>query len=108
LARLTAEHRKQLKPSQFAEPAERKYPINDRAHAIAAKARATQHASPSEKVAIDKKADKILGHGKESSEHESKREETREQSVGKRGPGNHHPSAIRRDVTRHPNLTRSW
>jgi hypothetical protein len=26
----------------------------------------------------------------------------------KRGPGNLHPSAIRRDVTRHPNLTRSW
>lgn len=28
--------------------------------------------------------------------------------VSKRGPGNLHPSAIRRDVTRHPNLTRSW
>lgn len=39
---LTTSKRKKLKTSQFALPSERKYPINDKAHAINAKARATQ------------------------------------------------------------------
>ena len=39
---------------------------------------------------------------------ESKAEERAEHVLPKRGPGNLHPSAIRRDVTRHPNLKNSW
>ena len=52
--------------------------------------------------AADKKADKASGHNVKDKE--TKREDVAE----KQRPGNHHPSAIRRDVTRHPNMTRSW
>ena len=39
---------------------------------------------------------------------EEKAEHIKPVGLKKRGPGNLHPSAIRRDVMRHPNLTRSW
>jgi len=41
---LSAAERKKLKPEQFGLPGERKYPMPDRAHAINAKARASQAA----------------------------------------------------------------
>lgn len=40
--KLNAERRSALRSAQFAMPKERKYPVHDRAHAINAKARATQ------------------------------------------------------------------
>jgi len=42
MVKLTARRRKRIPKSQFALPAERKYPIHDRAHAANAKARAKQ------------------------------------------------------------------
>jgi hypothetical protein len=63
---LTTAKRKSLKKSEFALPAEKKYPVNDKAHAANAKARATQMVkkgklSESSKAKIDAKANKILG-----------------------------------------------
>lgn len=59
MAKLTAKHRNALPDSAFGGP-HRSYPINDRAHAVNAKARAAQHASPALKAKIDAKADKVL------------------------------------------------
>lgn len=64
MATLTAAKRKRLKDSQFAGPA-RSYPIPDKAHAINAKARATQmekagKLSPSQADKIRAKANKKL------------------------------------------------
>jgi hypothetical protein len=42
MAKLTIEKRKKLPAKKFSLEKERKYPINDRAHAANAKARATQ------------------------------------------------------------------
>jgi hypothetical protein len=42
VAKLTEAIRKRIPTSKFALPAERKYPVEDKAHAINAKARATQ------------------------------------------------------------------
>lgn len=42
MAKLDAKKRKKLKKSEFGMPSERKYPMPDKAHAINAKARATQ------------------------------------------------------------------
>jgi hypothetical protein len=55
-----------LKSSQFALPEEKKYPVNDRAHAANAKARAAQMVkkgklSEAQKAKIDAKANKVLG-----------------------------------------------
>lgn len=60
MARLTAAQRKRLPASDFAGP-NRSYPINDKAHARNAKARASQFASPSLKKKVDAKANKKLG-----------------------------------------------
>ncbi|MDA8311447.1 MAG: hypothetical protein M0Z46_12710 [Actinomycetota bacterium] len=49
MARLTAWQRHRLGRSQFALPAERKYPIEDRTHARNALARVSQHGTPEEK-----------------------------------------------------------
>jgi hypothetical protein len=62
---LSSKARKKLPASEFGEPKERKYPVNDRAHAANAKARASQqekkgNLSSSEKVKIDRKADAVL------------------------------------------------
>ena len=42
MVKLTTKTRKRIPKSKFALPAERKYPIHDKAHAINAKARAKQ------------------------------------------------------------------
>lgn len=42
MAKLSTAARKEIPKSEFAMPAQRKWPINDRAHAANAKARATQ------------------------------------------------------------------
>ncbi len=65
MAVLTAKARKKIPTSKFAGP-DRSYPVNDKAHAANAKARATQMVnagklSPSIKAKIDTKANKVLG-----------------------------------------------
>lgn len=77
MAKLTAKKRNDLKNSSFALPNERKYPIQDKAHAANAKARASQEfkkgkLSKSKEVMIDRKADKKLGKMKSSSKSKSK------------------------------------
>jgi hypothetical protein len=62
---LTAEQRKKFAKSKFGLPAQRKYPMPDKAHAANAKARATQmeekgDLSPGQKAEIDAKANKVL------------------------------------------------
>lgn len=64
MAKLTAAKRKKLPASAFAGP-DKSYPVNDKAHAANAKARATQmeeagKLSPSSKAKIDAKANKVL------------------------------------------------
>lgn len=64
MAKLTTKARKKLPKKEFAGPNE-SYPIEDRAHAANAKARATQmeeagKLSPSAKAKIDAKANKVL------------------------------------------------
>ncbi len=68
MAKLTAKKRNKLPKSEFALPAEKKYPIPDKAHAANAKARATQMVakgklSPSSKSKIDAKANRVLDNG---------------------------------------------
>lgn len=68
---LTTKKRNALPKSKFALPSERAYPINNKAHAANAKARATQMVkkgklSASSKAKIDAKANKILGNSKKS------------------------------------------
>lgn len=65
MAKLTTKARKALPKSDFAGPG-RSYPVNDKAHARNAKARASQqeakgNLSPSAKAKIDAKANKVLG-----------------------------------------------
>jgi predicted nucleic acid-binding protein len=59
--KLTTKERKKLPAEAFALPEKRAYPVNDRAHAANAKARASQFASPEEKAKIFAKANKVLG-----------------------------------------------
>lgn len=66
MAILKAAKRKKLPKSEFGLPGERKYPVNDKAHARNAKARASQMVkkgklSPSSKAKIDAKANMVLG-----------------------------------------------
>lgn len=68
MAKLTTKQRNKLPKSTFAGP-DRSYPVNDKAHAANAKARATQMVakgklSPSAKAKIDAKANKVLGKSK--------------------------------------------
>lgn len=65
MATLKAKARKALPKSAFGLPSERKYPIPNKAHAIVAKARATQMVkagklSKSSQAKIDAKANKVL------------------------------------------------
>ena len=65
MAKLTTKARKAIPSKEFALPKERKYPIEDKAHARNAKARASQEEkkgriSESTKARIDAKADKKL------------------------------------------------
>lgn len=71
MAMLSTAARKRLKKSQFAGP-NRSYPVNDRAHAANAKARASQqyHKGNLSKSAKDKifaAANKVLGTGRKRS-----------------------------------------
>jgi hypothetical protein len=68
MAKLDAADRKKIPASKFAEPERRAYPIENKAHARNAKARASQavkagRMSKSEERKIDKKADNVLGKG---------------------------------------------
>ena len=63
---LKTQERKDLPKSKFALPDERKYPIEDKAHARNAKTRAAQqekmsNLSASNRKKVDAKADKVLG-----------------------------------------------
>jgi len=65
MAELYTDDRKKLPKSKFAEPQKRKYPIEDKAHARNAKARASQaqnagRMSKAEEKRIDTKADAVL------------------------------------------------
>ena len=65
MAKLTAKVRNKLPKSDFGLPGEKKYPMPDKSHAVAAKSRATQMVdkgklSPSSKAKIDAKANKVL------------------------------------------------
>lgn len=64
MARLNAADRRALPKSDFAVPSKApgpgSYPVNDKAHARAAKSMA-HNAPPSERKAIDAKADAMLG-----------------------------------------------
>ena len=66
MAKLMAATRKALPSSEFALPAQRKYPVNDRTHAANAKARATQMVSKGKlssgaAAKIRAKANRMLG-----------------------------------------------
>jgi hypothetical protein len=68
MAELKAETRNKLPAKDFAEPDKRAYPIEDKAHARNAKARASQavkagRMSRAEEKKIDAKADKVLKKG---------------------------------------------
>ena len=68
MAELDAAKRSKLPAKDFAEPDKRAYPIEDKAHARNAKARASQavkagRMSKAEEGKIDKKADKVLKKG---------------------------------------------
>jgi len=59
MGKLTTKARKKIKTSNFAEPAKRGYPIENKSHAINALARVKQFGSPAEikqvHAAVDKK-----------------------------------------------------
>ena len=68
MAELDTKTRNKLPTEEFAEPGKRAYPVEDKAHARNAKARASQQAkagklSKAEKAKIDKKADAVLKKG---------------------------------------------
>jgi hypothetical protein len=65
MAELSSKSRNKLPAKDFAEPEKRAYPVEDKAHARNAKARASQQVkagkmSKAEEGKIDKKADKVL------------------------------------------------
>jgi hypothetical protein len=65
MAKLDTDNRKKLSAQDFAEPKKRAYPIEDKAHARNAKARASQAAqagrmSKSEEGKIDSRANAVL------------------------------------------------
>jgi hypothetical protein len=69
MATLNAAKRKKIPKKEFGLPGERKYPMEDKAHARNAKARASEmehkgKLSASSKAKIDAKADRVLGKGK--------------------------------------------
>lgn len=66
MAKLTTQKRNALPKKDFAEPAKRAYPVENKAHARNAKARASEMVnkgklSKSEEKKVDAKADKVLG-----------------------------------------------
>lgn len=74
MAKLTSAERKKIPSSQMGVPGKAtkqggavagSYPMPDKAHARAAKSLVSRFGSPSEKAAVDAKADRILGKGKQ-------------------------------------------
>ena len=68
MSKLTTRKRNALPAKDFAEPEKRAFPIEDKAHARNAKARASQavkagRMSKAEEGRIDKRADKVLNGG---------------------------------------------
>lgn len=68
MAKLSTDKRNALPAKDFAEPAQRAYPVEDKPHARNAKARASQavkagRMSKAEEAKIDKKADAVLKKG---------------------------------------------
>jgi hypothetical protein len=68
MAKLDAAERKRIPSSEFGLPGSRKYPMEDKNHAKAAKSRASkeEHAGKLSKASeekIDRKADRVLGQG---------------------------------------------
>ena len=68
MAVLTTKRRKALPSSVFGLPKQRKYPMEDRGHQIAAKSRATQgekagRLSHAQAASIRSKANRLLHHG---------------------------------------------
>jgi hypothetical protein len=66
MAKLTAAKRKKIPKSEFGMPGDKKYPMPDKAHAVNAKARATQMVKKGKLSAgtaakIKAKANKVLG-----------------------------------------------
>lgn len=66
MSKLTTKDRKSLPKKDFALPDEKRFPIEDEAHARNAKARAAQSEkagslSKTEKAKVDAKANKVLG-----------------------------------------------
>lgn len=69
MARLTAADRRRIPPSEYGLPKQKAYPIEDRGHAIDAKARATEEErrgdiTPSQRDEIDHRADAMLARAK--------------------------------------------
>lgn len=69
MAKLTTKNRNKIPKNEFGLPGERKYPMNDVAHAKNAKSRATQMVnkgklSESSKQKIDAKANRIINKSK--------------------------------------------
>jgi hypothetical protein len=65
MTKLDTQDRKKIPAKKFAEPSKRAYPIEDKAHARNAKARASQavkagRMSKAEEAKIDEKADAVL------------------------------------------------
>ena len=70
MSKLTSKARDKLPKGEFAGPG-RSYPIPDKAHAVDAKARASQavkagRMSKAEEAKIDAKADRVIGNGGKS------------------------------------------
>lgn len=65
MPKLKSDEREEMPESKFALPEQRKYPVEDKAHARNAKARAAQqekagHLSSADRRKVDAKADKVL------------------------------------------------
>lgn len=72
MAKLDAKERNKIPKAEFGLPGERKYPMNDRAHAANSKARASEMVnkgklSESSEAKIDAKANRVLDGGKRGS-----------------------------------------
>lgn len=69
MAQLTSKRRAKLPAAKFALPEEKKYPINDKAHARNAKARASEmehqgKISASTRAKIDRASDRVIKPGR--------------------------------------------
>jgi len=70
MAKLNAAARNKIPSSKFGLPGKRAYPVEDKAHAANAKARASEMANKGElsaasKAKIDAKADRVLGESRQ-------------------------------------------